>query len=56
MARFPDGDIYAGLSGLELEVDEIELEEGLVLRRTYAHLMAPFLMAFAPLAGRRQGV
>ena len=48
MAHFPDGDVYAGLSGLQLEVDEIELGEGIVLRRTYAHLMAPFLMAFTP--------
>jgi len=48
MTRFPDGDIYAGLSGLQLEGDEIELGEGVVLRRTYAHLMAGCLMAFAP--------
>jgi hypothetical protein len=48
MLQFPDGDVYAGLSGLELEMDEFELGEGLILRRTYAHLMAPFLMAFSP--------
>jgi hypothetical protein len=48
MTRFPDGEVYAGLSGLQLEVDQIDLGEGIVLRRTYAHLMAPFLVAFAP--------
>jgi hypothetical protein len=39
---------YLGLSGLELGVDEVELGQGVMLRRTYAHLMAPFLMAFSP--------
>jgi len=39
---------YAGFSGIELAMPEYDLGEGLRLRRTYAHLMAPFLMAFAP--------
>jgi hypothetical protein len=41
-------DLYAGLSGVQLEVDRFELGEGVTLSKTYAHLMAPFLMAFAP--------
>jgi hypothetical protein len=40
-------DVHLGLSGLELTVEKIELGEGVLLRRTYAHLMAPFLMAFS---------
>ena len=48
MAYLPDEYIYAGLSGIELGVDRIELGNGIVLRETYAHLMAPFLMAFSP--------
>ncbi len=29
-----------------MEVDEFELEKGLILKATYAHVMAPYLMAF----------
>ena len=43
MPRF---DIYAGLSGLELTPDTFDLGEGVTVSRTYAHLMAPFMMAF----------
>lgn len=42
------GNLYAGLSGIELTEDSIELGEGILLRKTYAHLMAPFIMAFKP--------
>jgi len=43
-----DGDIHAGLSGLEFEEDSFDLGHGISLTKTYAHLMAPFLMAFKP--------
>ena len=43
-----DAEIFAGLSGGKLEVDSFEIGDGLVLSKTYAHLMAPMLMAFAP--------
>lgn len=39
--------LYGGISGVELPVDEFDLCEGLVLRRTYAHVMAPYILAFA---------
>ena len=39
--------LYGGLSGAELTTDSFELGEGIVLKRTYAHLMSPCLMAFA---------
>lgn len=42
----PTFDLYAGLSGLELAEDSFDLGDGVVLSRTYAHLTAPFVMAF----------
>ena len=42
-----DTDLYAGIAGIEMPVDEYELGHGLVLRRTYAHVFAPYLAAFA---------
>jgi hypothetical protein len=46
--RAINGSIYAGLSGIRLDSDAVDFGEGVQLRRTYAHLMSPFLMAFAP--------
>jgi hypothetical protein len=40
--------LFGGISGLGLEAESFDLGEGVVLRRTYAHLMSPWLMAFAP--------
>lgn len=42
------GNLHAGLSGLELQEPSFDLGYGLTLSKTYAHLMAPFLMAFKP--------
>lgn len=39
-------DLYAGLSGFELGPDEFKFGHGVVLSKTYAHFMAPFMMAF----------
>ncbi len=39
--------LYGGLSGAELPTASFELGEGVALKRTYAHLMSPCLMAFA---------
>lgn len=41
-------DLHAGLSGISLIPESFDLGSGIVLRQTYAHFMAPFLMAFAP--------
>ena len=38
---------YGGVSGVRLTVDQFEIVEGLFLRRTFAHVMSPYLMAFA---------
>ena len=40
--------LHAGIAEIAMEADEFELGEGLILRKTFAHFMAPFLMAFAP--------
>lgn len=42
------GNLHAGLSGLELQEPSFDLGCGLTLSKTYAHLMAPFMMAFRP--------
>ncbi|WP_175864124.1 hypothetical protein [Burkholderia cepacia] len=43
-------DFYAGLTTLQLppDQDEYDLGHGLALRRTYAHLMSSYTMAFKP--------
>lgn len=41
-------DLHAGLSGCVLVPEHFDLGEGVVISQTYAHFMAPFLMAFAP--------
>ena len=43
MIKLFDGDIHAGLSGLELEEESFDLGDGIIIRNTYAHLMAPFI-------------
>lgn len=40
--------LYAGIAGVRMSTERIELGHGVVLTRTFAHFMAPFLMAFAP--------
>ena len=39
-------DLYAGLSGISLIPKTFDLGHGILLSQTYAHFMAPFLMAF----------
>lgn len=39
--------LYAGFSGAELSVESFELGEEVVLKRTYAHLMSSYMMAFS---------
>lgn len=40
-------ELFVGISGVGCEVDSFDLGRGVSLRTTYAHLMAPFMMAFA---------
>ena len=42
------GDVHAGLAGLQLDIESYDLGEGVCLRKTHAHLMTPFMMAFKP--------
>lgn len=48
MSTLFGGNVHAGLSGLELEVQAFDLGDGIILSKTYAHLMALFMMAFKP--------
>ena len=43
-------DFWAGLADFILVPERFELGEGVTISQTYAHFMAPFLMAFAPAA------
>lgn len=38
--------LFGGLAGAALGMDEFEVCEGLVLRRTYTHVMSPYILAF----------
>ncbi|MBT1695904.1 hypothetical protein KK083_03385 [Fulvivirgaceae bacterium PWU4] len=40
--------IYGGLSGIEMSNAEFDFGNGIIIRKTYAHLTAPFIMAFKP--------
>jgi hypothetical protein len=40
--------VFAGLSGVSLDLPEIPLGYGVKLTNSYAHLFAPFMMAFSP--------
>lgn len=48
MTEFLKGQVVAGLSGIDLDFDLLELGGGLRVQKTYAHLMAPYMMAFTP--------
>jgi hypothetical protein len=39
--------LFGGISGLKLEHGQYDLGDGVSLRSTYAHIMAPYIMAFA---------
>jgi len=43
-----NGDIFVGLSGLFLDDTRIIFSRGIVLEKTFAHLMSPMTMAFSP--------
>ena len=43
-----NSEIYAGIAGAELPVENFAFGSGVVVRKTYAHVMAPYLAAFAP--------
>ena len=47
MDDFFDGDLHAGISNIVLEPEDFDLGEGVTIRKTYAHLMAHFVMAVA---------
>ena len=38
--------LFGGVAGAVLAVDEFEICDGLILRKTYAHVMSPYMLAF----------
>ncbi len=42
------GRFYVGIAGVDVRGEEIQVGCGAMLRPTYAHLMAPYILAFAP--------
>jgi hypothetical protein len=43
-----DSPLYAGIAGVSMSVNEFDFGKGVVLKETYAHIMTPYLAAFAP--------
>jgi hypothetical protein len=43
-----DVDLYGGISGISMELPSFELSDGVSLNTTYAHIMAPYILAFKP--------
>lgn len=43
-----DCDLYAGIAGVELALDKFDFGQDITLQKTFAHIMAPYLAAFAP--------
>ncbi|MCW4470065.1 HEPN domain-containing protein [Flavobacterium sp. MFBS3-15] len=43
-----NNNLYGGLSKIEISVNEFVIMEGIIIRKTYAHLFAPFMIAFSP--------
>ena len=46
MSDIDESDLYGGLAGVALAEPVVELESGVQIRATFAHLMSPFLLAF----------
>ena len=40
--------LYGGIAGAKIDFPEFELAPGLTVRPTYSHVMAPYILAFAP--------
>jgi hypothetical protein len=41
-----EDDLYVGISGIDLQFDQMDLGEGLRLSKTTAHLLAPYMVVF----------
>jgi hypothetical protein len=40
--------LHAGIAGISLPINQFDFGQGITLRKTFAHIMAPYLAAFAP--------
>ena len=38
--------LFGGITGAALGVEDFEICSGFVIRRTHAHLMSPYILAF----------
>lgn len=45
--------LYVGSSGITLQTEQCDLGHGVILRKTYANLFSPWMMAFAPAPKRK---
>ena len=43
--------VFGGLSNVDMEISEFDLGQGILLRKTYAHLFAANMLAFKVLWG-----
>jgi hypothetical protein len=41
-----EGDLYVGISGIDLQVSHMDLGDGLRLSKTAAHLLTPYMVVF----------
>lgn len=41
-------DLYAGIADIELALDGFDFGQGITIKRSFAHIMAPYLAAFSP--------
>jgi hypothetical protein len=46
VSRILEGDLYIGISGIDLEFDDMDLGHGLRLSKTAAHLLTPYMVIF----------
>ncbi len=43
----PESSLFAGVAGVELPVDQFDFGQGIIFRKTFCHVFAPFVAAFA---------
>jgi len=48
MDKIFNGNIHFGISNLKIEENSFDLGDGIIISKTYAHLMSPFIVAFQP--------
>lgn len=49
------GDVYAGISGIDFDFESLDLGDGILLSKTSAHMLAPYMVVFDPDQTRGRG-